>query len=326
MEEKHIPFPIPQTTIDWLLASQTPSIRYFSYKNLLNLADDNPLVIAARAQITDADHIKAIIAAQDAEGYWYSKRHYYGPKYRSSHWSMLLLSELAVPPQTPALQRGADFMIQRMADEQDVYYAVSTYRNSDQSGFGCYWGNWLRYQIYCGRTDHPLVQEVIDILSADVMRKGRCLYNQKLPCAWGVIRSLFGLALIPEALRTAKIRDAIQQGIRFILEEHDLASADYPTPGTIHPIWHKTSFPLFYQVDILFALRVLAELKALNQAGAYNALCWLESKRKADGTWRGSSPFKSRSHPFLSEGDTPSQWVTLQALSVLAAANQQAAE
>jgi hypothetical protein len=127
-------------------------------------------------------------------------------------------------------------------------------------------------------------------------------------------------------MHTAKIRDAIQQGVRFILDEHDLATADYPTPGTIHPIWPKTSFPLFYQADILFTLRVLAELKALKQANAHNALCWLESKRKADGTWRGSSPFKSRSHPFLSEGDTPSQWVTLHALSVLAAANQQAAE
>lgn len=326
MEANSSNYSIPQTTIDRLLASQTPSIRYFSYKNLLNLADDHPLVIATRTQIADADHVKTIIAAQDTEGYWYSERHYYGPKYRSSHWSMLLLSELAVPPETPALQRGADFMIRRMFDEQHVYYAVSSYMNKDQSGFCCYWGNWLRYQLYCGRGDHPLVQEVIDIVSADVTRKGRCLYNQNLPCAWGVIRSLFGLALIPAAMRTSKIRDAIQQGIGFILDEHDLTAADYPTPGTIHPIWHKTSFPLFYQADILFTLRVLAEVKALNHSGAQKALRWLESKRKADGTWRASSPFKSRSHPFLSEGDTPDRWVTLQTLSVLTAANRKPAE
>jgi len=322
MEEKHSVFSIPQTTIDWLLESQTPSIRYYTYKNLLNRPDDDAMVRSTRAQIAESDYVRAITTDQDPEGFWYNQKHYYGPKYRSSHWVMLLLTELGVPPQLSALQRGADFMVRRMEDEDDVYYSVSTYQNKSQSGFCCYWGNWLRYQVYSGRIDHPLVQQVIEIVSADILHKGKCEYNYHLPCAWGVIRSLFGLALIPNEHRTELVNHAIAEGIAFILDDFNLIKANYPNRDKVHPIWYKLSFPLYYQADILFTLRVLSELNALKQANAQEALQWLEDKQKKDGTWRGSSPFKNRSHPFLSRTDTPGRWVTLHALSVLAAANK----
>jgi len=235
---------------------------------------------------------------------------------------MLLLTELGVPPEMDELQKGADFMLRRMTESKDTYYPIDTYQNSDQSGFCCYWGNWLRYQIYCGNVDHPLVQQVIAIVSQDVTRRGRCEYNYDMPCAWGVIRSLFGLVLIPESKRTHEVQGAIIQGTKFILDEFMLSEANYPNPGTVHPLWFKLNFPLFYQADILFTLRVLTELGKLQNVSAQKALAWLESKRKKDGTWRGSSPYKSRTHPFLSGTDTPNQWVTLQALSVLAAASK----
>jgi hypothetical protein len=322
MEDTSKPFSIPQTTIDWLLDSQTPSIRYFTYKNLLNRPDDDAMVQSTRTQIGNADYTKAILAEQDKAGFWYNPKHFYGPKYRSSHWAMLLLSELGAAPEMDALQKGADFMLRRMAESKDTYYSIDSYLDSTQSGFCCYWGNWLRYQLYAGNHDHPLVQQVIKIVSKDVMRHGRCEYNNHLPCAWGVIRSLFGLALIPDERRTTETHNAINEGSAFILNQFELTQANYPNPGKVHPLWFRLNYPLFYQADILFTLRVLAELGGLEKANVKNALAWLESKRKEDGTWRGSSPYKSRTHPFVSGMDGPERWVTLQALTVLKAANQ----
>lgn len=322
MEDISKPFSIPQITIDWLLDSQTPSIRYFTYKNLLNRPDDDAMVQSTRTQIGNADYTKAILAEQDKAGFWYNPKHFYGPKYRSSHWAMLLLSELGAAPEMDALQKGADFMLRRMAESKDTYYSIDSYLDSTQSGFCCYWGNWLRYQLYAGNHDHPLVQQVIKIVSKDVMRHGRCEYNNHLPCAWGVIRSLFGLALIPDERRTTETHNAINEGSAFILNQFELTQANYPNPGKVHPLWFRLNYPLFYQADILFTLRVLAELGGLEKANVKNALAWLESKRKEDGTWRGSSPYKSRTHPFVSGMDGPERWVTLQALTVLKAANQ----
>jgi len=273
MEEKCDQFSIPQSTIDWLLSSQTPSIRYFTYKNLLGLPDDDAMVSSTRAQIVDAKYTKDIITEQDSRGFWYNPKHYYGPKYRSSHWAMLLLTELGVPPTLDTLQRGADFMLERMKDDQHTYYSLASYhQNHDQSGFCCYWGNWLRYQIYCGRLSNPFVQQAIGIVSKDLGKKGQCAYNKHKPCAWGVIRSLFGLAIIPVDARTDNVRRAIEQGIAFVLNAYHLVEADYPNPGKIHPIWFKLSFPLYYQTDILFTLRVLAELHVLDHPGASKAL------------------------------------------------------
>jgi hypothetical protein len=77
------------------------------------------------------------------------------------------------------------------------------------------------------------------------------------------------------------------------------------------------NFPLFYQADILFVLRVLAELGALDRPGARPALEWLAARRTANGHWRGTSPFGSRTWPALAGREETSRWVSLQAAAVL---------
>jgi hypothetical protein len=79
MEDTHKPFSIPQTTIDWLLDSQTPSIRYFTCIDVLNLQQNDATVRKARANIATSDYVEAIFNAQDADGFWYNRKHYYGP-------------------------------------------------------------------------------------------------------------------------------------------------------------------------------------------------------------------------------------------------------
>ncbi len=103
----------------------------------------------------------------------------------------------------------------------------------------------------------------------------------------------------------------------------ELAAGDYPTPGEVHNLWSKLSFPLFYQVDVLFVLRVLGELGALGRPGAQPALAWLEAQRGANGRWRGTSPYSSRTWKLSADRQDSSRWVSLHAALVLRQAETQ---
>lgn len=297
-------------TIAWLLESPTPSIRYLTLTHVLGKPEGNAEVQTARRLITASDPVARMLAKQNADGSWQNPRHYYSPKYRSSHWSMLLLSELGVDPQHPGMQRGADFMLACMENDQRLHRENGTY-------WGCLWGNVLRYQLYCRKQADESLQFILDYVTRDLQNLSRCRYNDGLPCAWGVLRDLYGLALIPEKQRNAQINQAIQSGLKFILQDHDLLQANYPYVEKIHPTWSKLSFPLFYQADVLFVLRVAKELNALEYPQAQRAQDWLRGQRNRNGSWNGGSPYRQRTWPVLSQGDSINRWITLQALSVL---------
>lgn len=297
--------------VDWLLASKTPSIRYLAHIHLGGVKEDDAEIIKTRAQITATGPAAYILTQQSPEGYWKYKPHYYSPKFTSSHWSMLMLCELGLDPQHHGMQAGSQHMLK--AVEKGYFH----YPDGDQQGLGCFWGNWLYYQLYCGHFSDDRVQMIIQFLLKDLNRDCACPYNDGLPCAWGVARALFGLTLLAPELRKGRIQSTIEAGIDFLINRYRLGSADYPYVHKIHPVWTKISFPLYYQADKLFILRILKVFQALHLPTVQEARNQLFARRTGNGIWRGSSPFRSRSWPFLSEGDSVDQWVTLHALTVL---------
>lgn len=303
--------PLFDETTTWLLESQTPSIRLLTLKNLLGKAETDAEVRKARLSVSSTPPVTKIMAAQDPDGFWVQARHIYSPKYRSTHWTMILLTELALDPHDAGLQKGAEFMQTWIQGEMPQYLRRT------EAGFGCFWGNWLRYQLYCGKEACPLTQQVIDFVCADLERGGECRYNSGLPCAWAVARGLYGLALLPEGQRGAKARSAIQSGLDFLLKDDRLLTGNYPADCKPHEFWNKLSFPLFYHADKLFILRVLKELHALDHPAALSAKDWLKEKRTKTGIWRGGSPLSSRTRPFVVKPDNVDRWITLQALEVL---------
>jgi len=300
-----------EKTTAWLMESQTPSIRYFTLTRIKGYPENHPEVSAARRSIASSPPVARILAAQDPEGFWVQAKHIYSPKYRSSHWTMLLLPELGLKPDNTGLQKGADFMLATVQEGKTNYLRLH------MTGFGCFWGNWLRYQLYCGKGMDPFTGQVIDFICVDLERGGKCRYNSDLPCAWAVARGLLGLALVPESSRDKKVENAIKAGIGFLLDDHDLLAANYPADHKPHPLWDTISFPLFYHADRLFVLRVLKELNALDHPTAQKTLAWLREKQTRSGIWRGSSPFSDRTWPFMVKPDGVERWITLHALEVL---------
>ncbi len=304
-----------QNVIDWLLQAQTPTIRYLTLVNLLGLPEDDVRAAVQRRAIMAEGPVPAILAGQTAEGSWAGEHTYYTPKYRSTHWSLTLLAELRVDGSDPRFRRGVDFMLGDTADSLQKRIA------ENELGWSCFFGNMLRYTSHAGLSSDERVSVLIEYTLRDMDNgRCRCAWNDGYACAWGVARTLWGLAALPQERRSPEVERAIEQGVKFLLQPGCLPAANYPVPddGRIHLIWSRLNFPLFYQADILFILRLLAELGALERAGAEGALKWLQDRRQKNGRWRGSSPFRSRTWPEMGGPQESSRWVTLQAAELVA--------
>lgn len=307
---------LSQELIDWLLEAATPTIRYLTFTALLGLDEDDERVVAARRAIMTEGPVPAILAEQIADGSWAGDSNFYQPKYSSVHWSLTLLTELRVDGADARFRRGVEFVL------GDRAAALQKRLDEDELGWSCLFGNILRYTCHAGLGGDERAALLIEYAVRDMDHdRCRCVWNDGYACAWGVARTLWGLAALPAPQRSPAVERAIEQGLAFLLAAGRLPAADYPVPdgGRIHTIWSRLNFPLFYQVDILFILRVLADLGALDHPAAQPALAWLEDKRLKNGRWRGASPYRSRTWPLGTPEET-SRWLTLQAAALLAAA------
>lgn len=301
-----------QKLIEWLLQAKTPTIRYRTLVDLLGCPADDPDVIAAKQAIMTEGPVPHILDAQKADGQWEYIDNYYQPKYVSTHWSLLLLAEFGVDSSDPRFQLGVEHMLQTTTAEIQRRLADSDF------ALACLWANILRYAIHAGRLHDDRTALIIKYLLDD-LQHGHCAcpHNAGLACAWGVIRSLYGLAAIPAAERHIATNIAIEQALDFVLNQFALVEANYPIyeNSKIHPLWFKLNFPLFYQVDILLTLRVLAELNALDEPNAQPARRWLASLRLKNGRWRGRNLYGSRTWPLGGHAETR-RWVSLFAVQL----------
>ena len=297
----------------WLLEATTPSIRYLTLRHLLDRAEDDPEVRSARAAIMQTGPVPVMLAKQTANGHWEGERSFYTPKYVSTHWSLVLMVEFAADPDDPRVQQGVEFML---ADTESR--ALDSHA-PEQQDWVCFWGNLLRYVAYCGRADDPRVSNIVKTLVLASQARGwGCRHNVELACAWGAVRALWGLAALPDHQRTPEVEAAIQSGLEFVYgPAYSLTTGNYPTPGEVHKHWSRLNFPLFYQADILFALRVAADLGALDRPRARDALTWLVERRQANGRWRGTSPYRSHTWRELGDSGETNRWVSLHAALVL---------
>jgi hypothetical protein len=297
--------------IPWLLEAETPTIRYLTYRDLLHRPIEDPQLKSVQQAIMTDGPVPAMLSKQTTTGQWSDEHSYYTPKYVSTHWSMMLLTELCVDPADERFQRGADYMLSATDGEVQALLA------ENDLNLACFWGNLLRYVLHAGRGADPRVALVVDYLIADISADHcRCEHNYGFSCAWGVVRALWGLAALPNR---SEVQATIDHALEFLLDSYSLVDVSYPTPdkAKVHTIWSRLNFPLFYQTDILFTLRVLAELDVLDHTGVAPALDWLEAQQLKKGYWRGSSPYRQRTWPEMGDPSETARWVSVQAATIL---------
>jgi hypothetical protein len=310
--------------LPWLLEPENPSARYLALTGLLDRPADDPDVLAARAAIPGWGPARAIFDAQWPEGYWISPGVGYSPKHKATVWQVIFLAAMGTPLAEP-LERACASVLNHSRLPDGRFSAKKTV----QGAVACLNGNLLRATAQLGFQD-PRLQEGTEILAQAVVRDGfRCRYNairaddgswssrmrDGLPCAWGAIKVLAGLAEVPEEQRSDAVQAAIKAGTVLLLDG-DLAAGDYPTTTEPSPLWQQFGFPLGYTSDLLEALEVLGRLGLGGHPRLATAVAVVRSKRDGSGRWALEYTPGNTWGAFGQVG-TPNKWVTLRALRVL---------
>ncbi|MEW6059912.1 MAG: nitrogen fixation protein NifH [Actinomycetota bacterium] len=315
--------------LPWLLEAELPAVRRAALEWLLDEPADSPRVRRARAAAMRSDPIAAILAGQHPDGFWVKPGPGYSPKYTSTVWSLMFLEELGADGRDRRIGRACDYVLSHTQAKNGGF----GWQGSSSTAVHCLNGNLLRALIGFGRLDDERVRRSLDWQARSITGEGfddfhpwatsgpgfRCGINGDLPCAWGAIKALRGLAKVPTRRRTAIHRRAIAHGTEFLLSR-DPAVADYPTATKVSANWLKLGFPSAYVADVLQNLEVLAELGHAKHPRLSNAIDLVLSKQDAHGRWRNEYSYRGKLWVDFEPRGGPSRWVTLRACRVLKAA------
>jgi hypothetical protein len=296
--------------IPWLMERDAPSVRYWTLTRLLDRAEDEDEVAEARRAIMKDGPVVEILSHYAGDGRWEGERSYYTYKYKSTHWQLLLLAELAADGEDERIAAACQRMIEDVGKEERTTI------------WPCFHGNLIGYLHALDHAGDERVRAFeAELARAGVAGKWCCDHNGDLPCAWGAARALWGFGQIPADERDERVHEAIESGVRF-LGRFKLREGNYPAEGTRHKLWDQLNFPLFYQSDVLFTLRALADVGRLEAKPTFRkAVGWLVDRCAGGWRWNGVSPYNSRMWTSLEDRRRPSKWITWQALYVIKASS-----
>lgn len=320
--------------IPWLLEPENPPVRFFALRDLLNRPADNPELAEARAAIMHYRPIKASLEAQYPEGYWVKPGAGYSPKYRATVWQIIFLEQMAADGNDPRVRRACEYVIEHAQTPCGGFGVGRGPQPPPPSrAIHCLNGNLIRALLGLGWAEHERVWQAIDWQAHAITGKGEiryyksgtnapgfaCAANGGVPCAWGAIKALRGLARVPKDRRSPLVAEAIREGARFLLSR-DPVVADYPSrEQRVNSSWFKLGFPSGYVADVLQNLEVLVELGYANDDRLRPALEWLLSQQDAHGRWKNQYAYNGKVWADIERQGQMSKWVTLRALRVLKA-------
>lgn len=244
-----------------------------------------------------------------------SPREIMRPRFASTHWVAIVLADLGMNRSDPRIRKTAEALLRwrsRVLQEDD--------------GELCIAGNATRTLIRFGYLDHPVVQKSIEWLVQTQKADGgwTCFPRNRSGTLDGW-EGLAALAEVPEDARGSSVRQAIERGAEFFLTHRLMREGN----GRYAP-WFRIHYPNHFYYDVLVGLRLLTALGYGADPRLRSAVRWLRSKRDAHGTWSidGIHPLTDREEapyafgqpvfPLLLEAPyAPSQWATVEALSVL---------
>ena len=157
----------PTKALDWLLEKDQPAVRYLALTRLTGKSEDAPEVQAAKKSITKRGWGAEILAKQNAGGWWVSDERAYVPKYLSTNWMLLVLSDLGLTKEDPRIAKAAAWWMRQLATE-DGGFAPS----GGKRGHLCTTGNTARALVRFGYADHPKVKGAFKWLAENRDKKG----------------------------------------------------------------------------------------------------------------------------------------------------------
>ncbi len=310
----------PDSALDWLLEEDQPSIRYLTLTRLLEKPADDSEVVAARERIPEKGWAKQILAKQDREGWWVSGENLYQPKYLSTNWMLLILSDLGLTRADPRIETACGLWIERFSRDDGGFAP------GDSTGHLCTTGNATRALVQFGYADHPAVRSAFEWLVKTRDKKGgwSCFGSGRNLDSW---EGMSAFAVYPKAKWTEDMKRAVELGAEYYLGK------EMHKQGPEYRPWYRFHYPVHYYYDLLVGLDFMTALGYGNDPRLRFALHLLREKRRPDGTWNldalhpdvegGMAEWyakhpKRAPTPFaLEKPGEPSKMITLKAMQVL---------
>jgi hypothetical protein len=306
--------------IDWLLEADQPSMRYLTLTQLLRRRESDPEVKAAKREIAERGWATEILSRQNPDGSWVSGDDLYRPKYLSTNWMLIILSDLGLSKSDPRIARACELWIKRFSRSDGGF------ETGGRKGHLCITGNTARALVKFGYEDHPRVKSAFEWFVKNQAKLGgwSCFGSGRNLDSW---EPLSAFAVYPRSKWTRSMKDACEKGANFFLER------ELHKQGAHYEPWYRFHYPVHYYYDLLVGLDFMTALGYTDDKRLDHAVSFLKKKRRADGTWNLDAVHpdvegpiaewykKNPKHaptPFsLERAGEPSKMITLRALVVL---------
>ncbi len=330
----------------WLLEEDNPSVRYFVLKELLGLNEKDLEPAKAKNAIRTSKKVVKIFSKQNPVGYWEDSDSPYLPKYKSSYWTIMLLSQLGIDKKVPEIEKACEHIFQFQHKEGG--FVSQTEKNLrreynwhlkrgkrlhvlkewlvkkiHEGQSSCLTGNMVVALCQLGYQSDPRTMKALNWLVRVQNRDGGwlCPYwgahiNDTHGCFYGTICPLEAFTEVPKKFRSDEMKTTIKRGAEFLLMHH-LFKADHHNFRVINKSWLKLSFPWFYDYNILRGLDILTKLGYTEDKRLHDAVELLLSKRLSDGRWILENTPTGRMQVNFETKGRPSKWLTLIALRIL---------
>jgi hypothetical protein len=333
---------LQRNSLQWLLESDLPNIRYLALRDLCDLSPDDKKLKTARKAAHKDGPIATVLSHMESDGHWVRPGPGYNPKYRSTVWSLILLAQLGASVQEDEhIELGCKYLVDHMATGGQF---TTTTSGAPSGTVDCLQGNLLWSLMELGYED-PRLAKAYEWMARTVTGDGvapmeekdapvryyaykygpifACGVNNKLPCAWGGVKVMLALSKIPAKERTPQMKKAIQKGVDFFLDI-DPATARYPTRDGSKPnrAWWKFGFPVFYVTDLLQLAEAMVAFSYGKDKRLDGTLKMIREKQNENGQWLMEYDYPSKTWLDFGEKNQPNEWVTLRAMRVLKQAEQ----
>lgn len=253
--------------------------------------------------------------ARHKHGHW--GRGFYQPKWISSHYTLLDLKHLGLPPDHP-LARESIAIIAR--DNKAGDGGINPAKTIPQSDV-CVNGMFLNYACYF-RIAKATLPSVIDFIITQHMPDGgfNCQANQQgavhssLHSTISLLEGMWEYAANGYTYRLAELEQIAAAAREFILQ-HELYRSDR-TGKIIDKRMLMLSYPSRWRYDILRALAYFQAAGVPYDRRMQPALDVIAKKRRKDGTWPVQARHAGQTHFDMENTGGPSRWNTLRALRV----------
>jgi len=337
---------LKESPLEWLLENSNPSVRYFALRDLLDKPADNDEVVAAKEAIPESAIVRRILDKQDPQGYWEEPNSPYLPKYKSSYWTIIVLSRLGVDRTNEKVARACEFIFRFQHDEGGFSSDSSETASMEyefrrrkgktllpknefvsslvyDSQLTCLTGNMAAALIRLGYEDDLRVKKTVQWLVQVQNKDGGwlCPYwkahiRDKHACFMGAICPTEAFSEVSAKNLTNDMKETVSSAAEFFLMHH-LFKADHHNYCVINKSWLELSYPWFAGYNILRGLDVLTKLGYSKDGRLCDAVEVLLQKRQSNGAWILENSSEGRMQANMEKKGQPSKWITLIASRVL---------